>query len=173
MASPTIVFISGVSRGIGKTLAETYLSKPNHIVIGSTRSGDDAELKAFSPAEGSKVILVKIESTDLSDPEAAVKEITAAGIDHVDVVVANAGVSPNILPPAMADLDEAANAFTVNTLGPWNLFKALLPLVEKSQSAKWVSITSAVGSLGAMEAFGAHVARAYGISKAGLNWLTL
>lgn len=173
MVSQTVVFISGVSRGIGKTLAETYLSKPYHIVIGSTRSGDDAELKAISPAEGSKVILVKVESANLSDPEAAVKELTAAGIDHVDVVVANAGVSPSILPPAVADLDDAANAFTVNTLGPWSLFKALLPLLEKSQSAKWVGVTSAVASLGAMEAFGAHVAPSYGISKVGLNWLTL
>lgn len=173
MASQTVVFISGVSRGLGKTLAETYLSKPNHTVIGSTRSGDDTELKAFAPADGSKVILVKIESSTLSDPEAAVKDLTVAGIDHVDIVIANAGVSPAILPPAMADLDEMMNAFTVNTLGPWSLFKALLPLLEKSQSAKWVGITSAVASLGAMEAFGAHVAPCYGVSKVGLNWLTV
>ncbi|ROV86999.1 hypothetical protein VMCG_10824 [Cytospora schulzeri] len=173
MDSQAVVFISGVSRGIGKTLAETYLSKPNHTVIGSTRSGDDAELKGFSPADGSKVILVKIESTNLSDPEAAVKELTAAGIDHVDIVIANAAVSPTMLPPAVADMDDAANAFTINTLGPWSLFKALLPLLEKSQSAKWVGITSAVASLGAMEAFGAHVAPSYGISKIGLHWLTV
>ncbi|KAK7949583.1 aflatoxin biosynthesis ketoreductase nor-1 [Apiospora saccharicola] len=172
MSSHTVVFISGVSRGIGRTLAETYLSKPNHTVIGSTRSGKDADLGAFPAADGSKVILVKIESTTLSDPEAAVKELTAAGVDHVDVVIANAGLSPAVLPPAVADLEDAAQAFTVNTLGPWSLFKALLPLLEKSQNAKWVGITSAVASIGSMEAFGAHVAPAYGISKVGLNWLT-
>lgn len=74
MASQEVIFISGVSRGIGKALAETYLSKPNHTVIGSTRSGDDAELKSLSPADGSNVILVKVESTHISAPEAAVKE---------------------------------------------------------------------------------------------------
>ncbi|KAK8108111.1 uncharacterized protein PG998_010124 [Apiospora kogelbergensis] len=173
MATQTVVFISGVSRGIGRTLAETYLSKPNHTVIGSTRSSNNDELKALSAANGSNIILVKIESATLSDPGEAIKELTAAGIDHVDVVIANAGVSPAILPPATANLEDAAKAFTVNTLGPWSLFQALLPLLEKSQNAKWVGITSAVASLGAMEAFGAHVAPAYGISKVGLNWLTL
>ncbi|KAH8203678.1 hypothetical protein TruAng_002208 [Truncatella angustata] len=173
MASQTVVFISGVSRGIGEMLAQTYLSKPNHTVIGSTRSGEAAGPNSTPAANGSKFISVKIESTTLSDPEAAVKEIIAAGIDHVDVVVANAGVSPALLPPTSADLDDVSKAFTVNTLGPWALFKAFFPLLEKSKNAKWVAITTAVASLGAMEVFGAYVAPGYGISKVGLGWLTL
>ncbi|KAK8048240.1 Alpha/Beta hydrolase protein [Apiospora phragmitis] len=118
---------------------------------------NDAELSAFPVAEGSKIILVNMESVNFSGTEAAVKELTDAGIDHADLVIANACVTPAIHPPAMADLDDATKAFTVNALGPWSLFKALLPLLQKSQNAKWMGITTTLVSLGSMETGGLDV----------------
>jgi NAD(P)-dependent dehydrogenase (short-subunit alcohol dehydrogenase family) len=64
------------------------------------------------------------------------------------------------------------DVFTVNALGPLALYQAVKPLLEKSHAPKWVSVSSAAGSIGRLELHKAHIAPAYGIAKAGLNWIT-
>ncbi|KZF25853.1 NAD(P)-binding protein [Xylona heveae TC161] len=178
MTASTIVLITGVSRGIGKTLAETYLLRPNHIVIGSVRdkTASNARSLAILPAaKGSRMHLIQIESTSSTDPANAVKELEAAGIDHIDVVIANAGGAGDkgIIPLDVVDVNAVTDLFKVNTIGPLMLYQAVRPLLEKSRVPKWVSVTSAAGSIGNLEIFKAHVAPAYGIAKAGLNWVTV
>lgn len=132
-----------------------------------------AELKASSRGDGSKLLLVKIESSSRTDASSAVKEMTDAGIDRVDIVIANAGTSPPIVPLETVDLGVVAGAFGVNALGPLALYQACYALLGKSANAKFITISSAAGSIGGMEAGHAHVAPAYCISKAALNWITL
>ncbi|KAK0732049.1 hypothetical protein B0H67DRAFT_631846 [Lasiosphaeris hirsuta] len=175
----TVVFITGAGRGIGKTLVQTYLLRPDHIVIGSVRdraSPNAQELQDLPTATGTRLLLVNIESSSPTDATNAVKDLRAAGIGHVDVVIANAGGSGSrgaAVPLQLVDPKAVAECFGINTLGPLLLFQAIRPLLQKSsKSPTWVAITSAVGSIGNMEAFGSHVAPAYGISKVGLNWVT-
>ncbi|KAJ5505703.1 hypothetical protein LT330_001654 [Penicillium expansum] len=171
----TIVFITGASRGIGRTLVETFLLRPKHTVIASVR--DTAanyvkELEALPKADSSSLQLVKIESSNSADPAAAIKELT--DIDHIDVVVANAGGAgeKGIIPVDIVSSEIVTDVFTVNALGPLALYQAVKPLLEKSQAPKWVSVSSAAGSIGRLELHKAHIAPAYGIAKAGLNWIT-
>jgi len=109
----------------------------------------------------------------LTDPQEAVEGLKAAGIHHIDTITANAGVSPTVQPLETVDPAEVSSTFQINALGPLVLFQAFRPLLEKSQNPKWVSISSAAGSIGSMGAFGSHIAPAYCISKAALNWITL
>jgi norsolorinic acid ketoreductase len=141
-------------------------------VVASTRK-ETAELKALPTGNGSRLLLVTIESASYSDPRSAVKEMVAAGIHHVDIVIANAGVSPPVAPLETVGLEEMVATFQVNALGPLALFQVSRDLLKKSNNPKWVSISSAAGSIGSMEAFGAHIAPAYCVSKAALNWITL
>ncbi|KAI5862014.1 hypothetical protein GGS23DRAFT_598031 [Durotheca rogersii] len=177
MASSTVVFISGAGRGIGRSLAEAYLSRPNHTVVGSVRdptSANAQEIKAFPAAEGSRFLLVKIESSSFSDPAAAVKEAEAAGVDHIDVLIANAGgAGGSISPLDKVTPQDVTDVFNINALGPLALYQAAKPLLDKSKAPKFLGISSAVGSIGNMENFRAHVAPAYGIAKAGLNWISV
>jgi NAD(P)-dependent dehydrogenase (short-subunit alcohol dehydrogenase family) len=178
MSNSTIVLITGASRGLGKALAQAYLTRPNYIVVGSVRdlaSPTAQELSALPTAAGSRLLLVKIESASLTDPTDAVKQLQAAGIDSLDIVIANAGrMGTEILAGIdVVKADDVTLCFNVNTLGPLLLFQAVKPLLQKSKSPKWVTITSATGSIGSMEAFGTSSLSAYGISKAGLNWVTM
>lgn len=122
---------------------------------------------------GSKLLLVTIENLSSTDPKNAVKEIEAAGIRYIDIVIANAGVSPPVDPLETVELEDMSITFKINALGPLALFQASKDLLEKSSNPKWVSVSSAAGSIGAMEAFGAYIAPAYSVSKAALNWITL
>ncbi|KAK9364982.1 NAD(P)-binding protein [Lipomyces kononenkoae] len=178
MTGSTVVLITGVSRGIGRGLVEAYLSRPNHIVIGSVRDKTTPyvqELESLPAAEGSRLLLIKIESTALGDPAEAIKDVEAAGIDHIDVVIANAGGTGGgaFQPLDTVSVDMMTQAFNVNALGPVVLYQAVYPLLQKSKTPKWISISSAVATIGNMETRQTHIVPAYGAAKAALNWVTV
>ncbi|KAI1807002.1 NAD(P)-binding protein [Daldinia bambusicola] len=176
MDNQLVVFITGAGRGLGNTLAQVYLSRPNCTVIGSIRdenSSGVSELKTSPTGNGSKLLPVKIESSVFGDAKRVVEEIKAEGVDHIDIVIANSAISPPILPLEDVDLEQVVDAFNVNAVGAIALYQACYPLLEKSSSAKFVTISSAAGSISAMEPFHSYVAPAYCISKAALNWITM
>lgn len=132
------------------------------------------DLKALPAARGSRLLLVSIESTSKTDVPRAVEEVKVAGIDHVDLVIANAGICPDPTPLETVDVEDIEKAFVVNTVGPVLLWKGLKPLLEKSKkSPVWLSMSTGAASLARLEVHQAHFVPAYGISKAGFNWFTL
>ena len=65
--------------GLGKALLEAYLARPHHIVVGSVRDKSTPEAQALlglSPAEGSKLLLVKIDNQSVTDAIEAAKELS-------------------------------------------------------------------------------------------------
>src|ERR1700760_3250756 len=106
------VLISGANRGIGKGLLQRYLLKPNHVVIAANRDPSHATshaLEDLPKGEGSRLIVVKVDASSETDASDAVKELeTSYGIDHLDLVIANAGMSniwPTVAQLKVADLD--------------------------------------------------------------------
>lgn len=155
-------------------MARAYLTQPNCTVVGSIRdNASPAELQSSPKGEGSELLLVKIESSTPTDAVNAVKEMKAAGIDHIDVLIANAAISPPIEPIETVDLGVVAGTFQVNALGPLALYQACYSLLEKSKNAKFMPISSGAGTIGGMEQRRTFIAPSYCISKAALNWITL
>jgi NAD(P)-dependent dehydrogenase (short-subunit alcohol dehydrogenase family) len=145
-------------------------------VVGSVRDSTSPvyeELKQLPAAEGTRLILVTIDSSKLEDPAKAVKAAEEAGIDHIDIVIANAGTSPPPGPLETADLNEVVDAFTVNTMSPIALYQAAKPLFEKSTKPIWISMSSAAASIGNAPVHQAHWLLGYGMSKAAMNFFTM
>ncbi|KAI0020030.1 hypothetical protein F4780DRAFT_779953 [Xylariomycetidae sp. FL0641] len=65
------------------------------------------------------------------------------------------------------------STFQVNSLGALALYQACHELLKKSNNPKFTPISSAAGTISGMEKAGSHVAPAYCVSKAALNWITL
>ncbi|KAK9417259.1 putative Ketoreductase (KR) domain-containing protein [Seiridium unicorne] len=176
MEDQPVIFISGVNKGIGSALARAYLSRPKYVVVGNVRNDNAlevAELKAFSKGSSSKLFLVNIESSSITDPTKAIEELKSAGINHINVFIANTAVSPPLGPLESTNTEEMASVFRINTLGPLALFQACHLLLAESTNAKFVAVSSGVGSIGNMEAFGSHLAPAYCVSKTALQWMTV
>ncbi|KAI0812199.1 NAD(P)-binding protein [Xylaria sp. FL0064] len=176
MTNHTIVFISGVSRGIGKALAAAYLSRPNHRVIGSIRDSSPPEgveeLRLSPTANGSSLMLVKIESMNPEDPERVLQEMMAAGVDRLDIVISNAGGSP--VPPSPLEsisAEELLSVYHTNAIGPLRLFQVFRSLLQKSKTPKWIWQSSIGGSISSMAQTASWIAPSYGASRAASNWI--
>ncbi|KAI1373500.1 NAD(P)-binding protein [Hypoxylon crocopeplum] len=143
--APTIVLITGANRGIGKGLLQLYLAKPNHIVIAANRDPNHASSKALAElpkAEGTSLSLIKIDATDRNDPSEAVKTLQSKGIDHVDILIANAGIALSW--PKVCDVktDEIQQHVVVNVYGFLWLFQAMRPILKEAKNPIWVTMGS-------------------------------
>ncbi|KAK2766855.1 hypothetical protein FQN54_006169 [Arachnomyces sp. PD_36] len=174
-SSNTTFLVTGGNRGLGRGLVEQYLARPHHTVIAAVRDPEAATSKALfnlPKGEGSSVILVKIDSSSQTDPEAAVKELqTTYGITTLDVVVANAGISKVFPLVHEINIEEFQEHFNVNVYGIIFLFKAVRPLLNKAKAPKFVTLGTSAASLGDMEKRNFPNAN-YGTSKAAVNYLT-
>ncbi|KAK7702212.1 hypothetical protein SLS64_009790 [Diaporthe eres] len=170
--APTTVLISGANRGLGKALVERYLARDEHTVIAAVRDPDHPTSKALADlptGQHSRLLVVKIDSTAEADALKAVEELSARGVDRLDLVIANAGVArafPKVSELKVADLQAhiAPNVFGV----VW-LYQAALPLLRKAAQPKWVTMGSSAGQLQDQAPF---PNAAYAPSKAAVHWLT-
>ncbi|KAJ6035992.1 hypothetical protein N7540_000271 [Penicillium herquei] len=170
----TIYLITGASRGIGRGLVEKFLARPNITVIAAVRDPAGASsqsLQSLPKGESSHLITVKVESTSPTDPEAAVQTlINEHGIDHLDVVIANAGISEDFSTVHEVPIPVLRKHIEVNGFGPIYLYQALYPLLKKSEKPTFVGIGSPLGSISGMEQR-PYPCAAYGPSKAILHWI--
>ncbi|KAF5511433.1 Norsolorinic acid ketoreductase nor1 [Colletotrichum siamense] len=170
--TPTIVLITGANRGIGKGLLEKYLARPSHTVIGTVRDPNHESSKALTSlpkANGSSLVLVKFDITVKTDGLEAVKQLEAQGIDHLDIVISNAGVCFAWPKVSEIKVEEIEGHYVPNVHGLIFTYQATLPLLKKSKNGKWITI----GSCSAWLTNQLDMPNAaYGTSKVVAHWLT-
>jgi NAD(P)-dependent dehydrogenase (short-subunit alcohol dehydrogenase family) len=151
----TTVLITGANRGIGKGLVTAYLARPGHTVIAAVRNPSSAEpLARLSVAQGSRLVVVKLDATIETDAADAVGQLSAQhAIGHVDIVIANAGVVYTW--PSVADvkIDDMMASLAPNVFGAIWLYQATRHLLNNAGSPKWVTIGSTAGSIGVLLLF--------------------
>jgi norsolorinic acid ketoreductase len=174
MSSKSIILITGANRGIGNGLAQVYASRPDTVLIATTRDLESASSKALSTiptGKGSKVIVVKLDANREKDAQDVVEELkNTHGIDRIDTVIANAGIANYFGPTISSPVSAFQEHFAVNTVGFLTLFQATNALLEKSSSPKFVYISTVLGSIGDAEKYPLP-AVAYGASKAAANFI--
>lgn len=161
-----------ISKGLGLGFVSTYASRSNHIIIAAVRDPFSASSKALSTlptGSGSKVLMVKIDSKSETDAADAAAVLKSAGISHVDVMIANAGICTDYSRVDQVPLSVLREHVDVNVYGSLTLYKSFYSMLVKSQSPKFVAIGSPLGSLTAMDQR-PYPSAAYGPSKAMLHW---
>ncbi|OLN81012.1 Norsolorinic acid ketoreductase 5 [Colletotrichum chlorophyti] len=170
----TIVLISGANRGLGKGLLERYLKLPNHTIIAANRNPDHAtskELFKLPMAEGTKLIVVKLDSCVWQDAFDAMKTLEDQGINHLDIVIANAGVAYTWPTVAEVKLEDMIAHMEPNAYGVVALFQAVRPLLKKSMREPIYSIMgTTAGSLNTQPAL---PNACYGPSKSAAAWFSI
>lgn len=175
--STTTYLITGANRGIGKGLTAELLKRPNTTVVAGVRdtAASASILNALPTGDGSKVVLVKIDSQSETDAKEAVSTLASEGITSIDVVIANAGIAHSGASVAQTTIDSLRDHLNTNTIGPVLLFQAFKPLLEANKSGKpvFLATSTIIGSIGGQEMLAGlpPVLSPYGASKAALNWM--
>ncbi|CAD0095615.1 unnamed protein product [Aureobasidium mustum] len=171
----TVYVITGANRGLGLALTTTLALRPSTVIFACIRTftADTTEVLTSLPVgHDSYVAPILIDATVPLHAKLAVETITHRhGYDHVDVVIANSGISDYYGTAAETPLEALRTHLEVNTIGPLALFQAFLPLLKKSSNPKFVAMSTGVASMTEMEAMQVMPMTAYGASKAALNYI--
>ena len=160
--------VTGANRGIGLELCRQMLARGDRVTAGCRKPGRALELNRLAFEYPGHLHVLPL---DLDKP-ASIAEFAreaATLCEALDVLVNNAGVSPNGEAFGKLALDDLALAFTTNTAGPLLLTQALAPLLERAPGARVMNLSSNLGSIALCEAF---YTPSYCISKAALNMAT-
>jgi short-subunit dehydrogenase len=133
-----VVFITGGSSGIGKSVGD-YLCTKGYIVYGTSRNpANYRETTSFK--------LLEMDVTDNDSVLAAVSEVLR-NEKRLDVLINNAGVG--ITGPIEETPDtEIQKAFDTNVYGPIRVMKAVIPQMREQQSGLIINITSIAAYMG-------------------------
>jgi len=132
--------ITGSNSGIGKATAIQMAQRGYNILMLSRDSEKSrkaqAEISAVSA--GNKVDLFYVDFSSLKSIKHAASQITQK-YDSIDVLINNAGLVKRKLATSGDGLEMN---LAVNFLAPFYLTNLLLPLLEKSDSARIINVTS-------------------------------
>lgn len=166
----TVYLVSGANRGIGLAIVTALASRDNTIVFAGARNPSAAtDLHALVEKYPGKFHVVKLVSNDKAGNEVAAAQIKEIA-GRLDVVIANAAISQYYGSVLETPTEQLNEHFDVNVGGTLVLFQAVYPLLAENAGSKFVAISSGAGSL----ADGAVLPMkffAYGVSKAGVNYL--
>jgi NAD(P)-dependent dehydrogenase (short-subunit alcohol dehydrogenase family) len=155
-------FITGVSSGFGRDLAQAALTRGDR-VFGTVR--DEAARTAFETlASGGRARAARCDVRDEAEVTAAVATAIAA-FGAPDVVVNNAGYGLFGAVEEVSDA-EVRDQFATNVFGAWNVVRALLPALRERGRGHIVQLSSIAGL-----AAGPH-GGAYNASKFALEGLS-
>ncbi|MEJ7930046.1 glucose 1-dehydrogenase [Ramlibacter sp. AN1015] len=140
---PKTVIVTGGASGIGYAFCEHLATLGHRIVVADLRGGDEAAARLRE--QGAKAIGVQADVVSEEDVAtmAAAAEREFGGID---VLVNNAGLFTTL---ALKPFEQITNqewmrVMEVNTLGPFNCAKAVLPALRRSGRGRLVNIASTV-----------------------------
>ncbi|HEY4020484.1 MAG TPA: SDR family NAD(P)-dependent oxidoreductase [Pseudonocardiaceae bacterium] len=155
---PNTWFITGSSRGFGRSLATAALEAGDNVVASARRPEQLAELAA---KYGDRVLPVALDVTDAAAAEAAL----TAGLEkygRIDVVVNNAGYA-NLSPVETTDDADFRRQFDTNFWGVYNVSRAALPLLKKQGAGIVIQFSSIGGRVGHTPGLGSYQAAKFAV----------
>ncbi|GAA3315369.1 SDR family oxidoreductase [Arthrobacter ramosus] len=156
MTGKKVWFITGAGRGMGTDIAQAALAAGHAVVA----TGRDPEKVTQAIGENKDLLAVKLDVTDPSDAEAAVRAAVAR-FGRIDVLVNNAG---NFYAGFFEEITPEDFRAQIETtmFGPMNVTRAALPVLRTQRSGLVVTISSTAGIAGG-EFLSAYAASKFGV----------
>jgi len=148
--SNRIWFITGTSRGFGRSFAQAALAAGDRV---AATARDTSSLDDIAAEHGDAVLPIALDVTDRDGAFAAVRKAR----DHfgrLDVVVNNAGYGVSAAIEELTE-EQARRQVEVNVFGALWVTQAALPIMRK-QGSGWIVQVSSIGGLAAFPLTGIY-----------------
>jgi NAD(P)-dependent dehydrogenase (short-subunit alcohol dehydrogenase family) len=166
-----IILITGANKGIGREAARRLHELGHTVVIGAR----DPE-RGRAAADELRVAFVQLDVTDQASVDDAAEHVRAT-YGRLDVLVNNAGITGTFAPLERTTGAEAQAVLDTNVLGVLRVTNAFVPLLQQSEHARVVNVSSGVSSLHDTIENGYFdwqiIPPIYAMSKTALNMLTV
>ncbi len=173
-----IALITGANKGIGFETARQLGAQGLTVLLGARDKTRGEEAAQTLKNEGIDAQFLLLDPADAATIEAARAQVEAK-FGHLDILINNAGValSADYELSNRVSSDVLRETFELNVFGLHEVTRAFWPLLEKSEAARLVNVSSGLGSLtllasGALDAY-KPFPFAYDTSKAAVNMMTL
>ena len=169
--SGKVAIVTGSRQGIGRAFALGFAKEGADVVV-CDRVIEDGKLEEAAKeieAMGSGALALQVDITSEADVEQLVQK-TLEKFGRIDVLINNAGVA-FYYPLQETPLKQWQLVLNVNLTGAFLCSKAVVPTMIKQGSGSIINITS--GSANDSDLGTVPTGIAYGVSKAGLERLTL
>ncbi|KAK8865993.1 hypothetical protein IAR55_001144 [Kwoniella newhampshirensis] len=163
--SSSTVLITGANRGIGLGLVQAYSKRPNTTVIAAIRNPTSMP-EVQDVGEGSKVVVVKLDSAEIADGKKAMEELKRKSITKLDIVIANAAIGDCFGALSEVDLGSFEEHWRINVLAPLALYQACVPLMPEGSKFIWMSSGASI-----IDRVPDKLDAGYGITKCCMNYL--
>lgn len=168
MKNQKIAVVTGANKGIGFEVARELARMSWRVFLGARneKAGRAAVEKLTGAGD---VIFLEIDVSNEKSIQAAADELGRQS-ERLDVLVNNAGILLDDEKDALAITPEIfEQTMRTNTLGPWLVAQAFVPLLKKSRAPRIVNVSSSSGQL---EDGADGWAPGYSVSKTALNGVT-
>ena len=160
-----VAIITGASRGIGKAIAQEFVSQGATVAFTYRSSEEKARaLEAELAANGGQVQGFRSDASKMDEAENLVATVVDA-FGTVDIVINNAGITDDTLLMRMSE-EQWDRVINVNLKSCFALTKAVMRTMLKARSGSIINVSSVVGVQG-------NAGQAnYAASKAGILGFT-
>ena len=155
--SNRIWFITGTSRGFGRSFAQAALAAGDRV---AATARDTSSLDDIAAEHGDAVLPIALDVTDRDAAFAAVRKAR----DHfgrLDVVVNNAGYGVSAAIEELTE-EQARRQVEVNVFGALWVTQAAIPIMRE-QGSGWIVQVSSIGGLAAFPLTGIYHASKWGL----------
>jgi NAD(P)-dependent dehydrogenase (short-subunit alcohol dehydrogenase family) len=136
-------FITGSSRGLGRSLTEAVLAAGQQVAATARNTDSLTDLVEKYP---NQVLPIALDVTDYAQVHKAVAA-TVAHFGKIDVLVNNAGFGITGAAEAYTD-EQVRSQFETNLYAPIEITRAVLPYMRKQRSGRILQISSIGGRVG-------------------------
>ena len=161
--SPSVVFITGASAGIGAACARRFAREGSAVIVTGRRLD---RLQALAAELGPRAHPLVLDVGDRAAVAAAVAALPPA-LAAVDLLVNNAGLAMGLEPADRADLDDWEQMVKTNINGALHCIHALLPGMVARHRGHIINLGSVAGT------YPYPGGNVYGATKAVLEQLSL
>ncbi|WP_277976359.1 oxidoreductase [Pantoea endophytica] len=140
MSNVKTLFITGVSSGFGRALAQVALNR-GYRVVGTVRNA--AAKTEFENLHAENAFAYELDVTHFAAIDAVIADVETQ-LGPIDVLVNNAGYGQEGVMEE-SPLDEMRRQFDVNVFGAVAMIKALLPFMRQRRQGHIINITSMGG----------------------------